>query len=190
MDLFAYAQIEDLESVARDNGIEVPRLRGYRLMASESEISEADLQKMMAYAEIEACEGLCRAEPFWDPNSTCYRYSDYSDYLLGYFLEKAPKKHGEYHTEYTAIRWDRIHGKKRRILKFEIKKRKRRIRAQYDMWNKYAGVPNVLYIHARIGGRNWIHYNGDELRKQQWFLEKVDDSFDGTYCDIYAKLKN
>lgn len=34
MDLFAYTQIEDLEEIAKENGIECPRLRGYRLMSS------------------------------------------------------------------------------------------------------------------------------------------------------------
>lgn len=32
MDLGAYAQIEELEELAKLNGIQVPRLRGYRLM--------------------------------------------------------------------------------------------------------------------------------------------------------------
>ena len=35
MDLGAYAQIDDLSEIARRNGIEVPRLRGYRLMKDE-----------------------------------------------------------------------------------------------------------------------------------------------------------
>lgn len=35
MDLYAYAQIEDLEKYLKDNNIEVPRLRGLRLMKEE-----------------------------------------------------------------------------------------------------------------------------------------------------------
>ena len=57
------------------------------------------------------------------------------------------------------------------------------------MWNKYVGRENVLYIHSRIGGTNWDYYNGNELTKQPWFLEKVDNYFDSTYCDIYALIK-
>ena len=56
------------------------------------------------------------------------------------------------------------------------------------MWNKYAGNENVLYIHSRIGGPNWNSYNGNELTKLPWFLDKVDDFFDDTYCDIYAHI--
>lgn len=188
MDLMAYMQIGDLEEIAKNNGIEVPRLRGYRLMKDESPISEEGIRKIMKDAEIDVCQELCRADPFWTPDATL-TYSDYTDYLLEYYMVKAPKKPGEYHTEYTAIRWDRIHGKKRRILKFEIKKRKRKIREHTDMWNKYAGKENVLCIHARIGGGNWSWCGGDELAKKPWLLGKADDYFDNSYCDIYARIK-
>ena len=59
---------------------------------------------------------------------------------------------------------------------------------QFNTWNKYVGRDDVLYIHARIGGNNWNYYDGPELARQPWFLEKVDDCFDSTYCDIYAKI--
>lgn len=35
MDLFAYSQIEDFESLLTDNGIMIPRLRGIRKMSEE-----------------------------------------------------------------------------------------------------------------------------------------------------------
>jgi hypothetical protein len=44
-------------------------------------------------------------------------------------------------------------------------------------------------IHARIGGNNWEYYDGDEtVATKPWFLEKVDDEFDSTYCDIYVRF--
>ena len=64
-----------------------------------------------------------------------------------------------------------------------------RARKQYEVWNKYAGREDILYIHARIGGGNWKVYYRQVVDKP-WFLEKVDDSFDSTYCDIYARLKD
>ena len=73
-------------------------------------------------------------------------------------------------------------------LKFEIKKAKKRIIQQYGMWNKFCGKPDVLYIHSRIGGNNWAYYGGPNLITLPWFLDKVDDHFDSTYCDIYAKI--
>ena len=170
MDLYAYAQISDLDAVAKKNGIDVPRLRGYRLMRDE-EVSYPDLDDVAYYC----CEELCEAEPFWSTNPTCWTISDMSDFYKDYYC---PNK---------SVRWDRIHGKKRRILKFEIKKQKNRIKKQFDTFNKYVGRDDVLYIHARIGGGNWPTYR-DQVIYQPWFIEKVDDCDDSTYCDIYAKI--
>jgi hypothetical protein len=86
-----------------------------------------------------------------------------------------------------GIRWELIHGKNRKNIKFAIKKRQKAIKEQFTMFNKYVGRDDVLYIHARIGGPNWKYYAMD-VQNQPWFLEKVDDSFDYTYCDIYAKI--
>lgn len=187
MDLKAYMQIDDLEKIAKDNNIEVPRLRGYRLMEDEEFVSKEEIKEMMEDCEIRTCEHLCCAEPFWNGNANCYEYSSWTDYLCEYYLVKKIEEDG--YKKYTDIRWDRIHGWKRKILKFEIKKQKRRIQKQFDMWNKYVGKKNVLYIHARIGGGNWDCYGGNELMKEPWFLDRVDDCYDETYCDIYALIK-
>jgi hypothetical protein len=41
-----------------------------------------------------------------------------------------------------------------------------------------------------MGGNNWEYYDGKkELMSQHWFLDRVDDWWDGTYCDFYAKIK-
>lgn len=58
------------------------------------------------------------------------------------------------------------------------------------MWNKYACKEGVLYIHARIGGNNWENYGvKSNIINQPWYLDRVDDWFDNTYFDIYAKIK-
>ena len=110
MDLYAYFQIDQLSGLAKDNGIEIPRLRGYRLMAEESKLP----------VKTEAKEAA---------------------------------------------------------------------RHQFETFNKYVGRDDVLYIHARIGGGNWLPYGGADIEKQPWFIEKVDDCYDQTYCDIYARIK-
>lgn len=116
MDIAAFAQIERIKSIAEKNGIEIPRLRGYRLMLEEGAMPEDK-------------------------------------------LDEALKSYGE-----------------------DVKK-------QYKTYNKYCGRADVLYIHARIGGANWDCYGGREIEKQLWFIERVDDGFDNTYCDIYARIK-
>ena len=187
MDLTAYTQIDDLEQIAKDNNIEVPRLRGYRLMKDEESVSKEEINEMIKYGAISVCEHLCCSIPFWNGDSDCHEYGPRTDALRDYYLIKTTDEEG--YTSYTDIRWDRIHGWKRKVLKFEIKKKTRRVQKQYEIWNKYAGKENVLYVHARIGGGNWEPYGGDELSKMPWFLDKVDDCWDETYCDIYASIK-
>ena len=191
MDLGAYVQIDDLGKIARDNNIQVPRLRGYRLMKDAEPVSKEEIKRIIKTCEITVCEDLCRARPFWCAESDCHSYSSWTDYLCSYYLitKTYENENGYKYTEYIDIRWDRIHGWKRKALKFAIKKKKRAIQKQIDMWNKYVGKDNVLFIHSRIGGANWNDYGGNELEKQPWFLEKVDDYFDDTYCDIYALIK-
>lgn len=103
---------------------------------------------------------------------------------------KVIDKDGKEYTERIShVRWDRIHGKKRKKVKYIIKKKAKRIQAAMEAFNRYAGREDVLYVHARIGGGNWEYYGGPEVAKHPAFLEKVDDWFDRTYCDIYLKVE-
>lgn len=184
MDLGAYMQIADLNKIAKENGIEIPRLRGYRLMKDEEHMSLEEIKEMKKHATVEIVEALCCSKPFWSSNPEYIIYNTYTDRLRRYFLIK--DKDGNY----VDIRWDRIHGKKRKILKYAIKKKERKIQDQYDVWNRYAGKEGILYIHSRMGGKNWEAYNEkDSILKQPWFLERVDDWWDSTYCDFYARIK-
>ena len=184
MDLGAYIQIADLDKIAKENGIEIPRLRGYRLMKDEELISQDEIKRMKKDCVIEVVEELCCSKPFWSSNPEYIIYNTYTDRLRRYFLIK--DKDGNY----VDIRWDRIHGKKRKILKYAIKKKERKIQAQFDTWNRYAGKEGILYIHSRMGGKDWESYEGKDLiLKQPWFLDRVDDCWDETYCDFYARIK-
>lgn len=184
MDLKAYAQIDDFGKIVKDNGIEVPRLRGYRLMKDEKpvNISEMVVKKDIA---ISCVKYLCESG-HWDSNALCYELSSYIDRLKKYYLVAGKDEDG--YTEYTDVRWDRIHGWKRKVLKTYIHNEMKRQTKQWEIWNKYAGRDDILYIHARIGGGNWAYYS-DQVANQPWFIEKIDDSFDSTYCDIYARIK-
>ena len=178
MDLGAYVNIgeDEIEQIVKANGIEVPRLRGYRLMKDEEPV---DLKTMWTKADDAECAiDLCVSRPFWNTNTNLSEYSEVTDWYKEYFL--LPNEGG--------VRWDRIHGWKRRVLKTYIHNEKKRKLEQYKVWNKYAGRDDILYIYARIGGGNWPYYF-DKVINQPWFIEKVDDSFDSTYCDIYAKIE-
>ena len=53
VDLGAFKQIDDLDGLARLNGIEVPRLRGYRLMGRSEPYSEEEIEEQIR--EIKQC---------------------------------------------------------------------------------------------------------------------------------------
>lgn len=186
MDLGAYVQIDKLDKIAKTNGIEIPRLRGYRLMSEEKPVTQDEMKQMLNGCEVSAAKGLIQSEPFWCINASILVYSDRVRKMERHYLIERTV---DGYKRFVGVKWNKIHGKKRKTLKFAIKKEKQKTLRQWNAWNKYCGRNDVLYIHARIGGRNWEYFGGNELKKQPWFLEKVDDSFDETYCDIYAKIK-
>jgi hypothetical protein len=178
MDLYAYAQIETLSELAKANGIEVPRLRGYRLMAQEPPITPEERKESEISAIRHLYEEACEYDVAFFLHPAWVEYSSRTDRTKKRFLTKD----GE-------LRWDLLHGKRRKNMKYLIKLLRRRMRADYDMWNKYAGKDGVLYIHTRCGGNNWEYYGCKALEKEPWYLDRVDDWFDGSYCSIYAKVQ-
>ena len=174
MDLYAYANIKNLEEVAKKNNIDCPRLRGYRLMSEEEpiQITKEDIKNW----EYECAEYLCETIPCFS-HSFCTEWSMRTRRLKKKYLDE----------EACKVHWGKIHGRKRKALKTEIHNTIKRFEKQTEVWNKYAGKENILYIHARIGGGNWPYYYKDVI-DQPWFIEKVDDAYDSTYCDIYARI--
>jgi len=181
MDLYAFAQIDELDKLAKLNNIDVPRLRGYRLMKDEEKI---DINKFLKeeknWIETWCVKDLCQSEPFWNPYSDVHCFNSYTHYLCRLFIKN-------YNKDDASVNWSIIHGKKRKVLKKMIHDYKSRAIKQFEVFNKYVGRNDVLFIHARIGGNNWRYYHQDIYNKD-WFIEKVDDYFDSSYCDIFAKL--
>lgn len=186
MDLYAFCQIGELDELAKKNGIEVPRLRGYRLMKDEKPID--DYTDVRFEVELDVVERLCRT--MWG-RTPWITHSVYTDKKVEKYIKNLECRYMDKDDpEYKApeICWDKIRGKKRRIVKTWVKNELRGFKKQYEVWNKYCGRDDILYIHARIGGGNWPYYY-DQVVDKPWFIEKVDDGWDSTYCDIYAKIK-
>lgn len=177
MDIYAYLNIEDLSSVAEANGIDVPRLRGFRLMSQERPMTKEEIRETEVSAVRTVYENGCMSVPAFCPDS----------YWIEYTLKTEARKK-RYLDENGDLRWELLHGKRRKNMKFAVKKIKNVVRKECEAWNRYAGREDVLYIRARIGGSNWNYFRGYELESKPWFLEKADEWFDETYCVIYAKI--
>ena len=195
MDLLAYVNIPNLKSIAEINGIDVPRLRGYALMSEERVITREEIDRAILSLYSEQYEHMCTSCPRFRPSSDVYEFSSATDRLRRKYIIKETRTdtdaQGEtYSYDHTVgFRWHLIHGKNRKALKFALKKAKRAVEHYCHTFNKYVGRTDVLRVHARIGGGNWQHYYGEVVGKP-WFIEKVDDYFDNTYCDIFCKIDN
>jgi len=186
MDIGAYARIDDLSNILASAGVDIPRLRGLRLMATEEKISEEEIKEMTASADVDAVEDLVRSCPPWSVGSDCHSYCWRTDKNLRRFLVYTKDESG--YDRPTAVRWEKIHGKRRKKIKLLTKTQVKRIRKSMDTFNKYDGRKDVLYVHARIGGNNWVFFGGQKVAEHPAFIERVDDWFDSTYCDIYLKV--
>lgn len=178
MDLGAYVNIGDLSEILDKQNIDVPRLRGLRLMKNESPVSEQELGEMLHRQTLDIVQDIVEQNSLdcWSSWKACTR----KDILKFDYTEAVP--------EVVDFRWDKIHGKRRKRIKFEVKKAKKAIYNQYRLFNSFAGRLDVLYVHARIGGANWLYCKGFLLEKNKYFLAKVDDYYDSTYCDLYFTI--
>ena len=194
MDLGAYVQIDRFSEFMKKNNVEIPRLRGYRYMAEEQIVSESEIQKMIRGQHGWVCDRFVCSCPRFNPFSRTSEYSPTTDRLKKKYLIKETEEcefRGEKYTvdKTVGIRWDLIHGKRRKRLKYALKLAEKDVRRQFETFNKYVGRDDVFMIHARIGGWNWVNYDAHvNVATQPWFIEKVDDYFDRTYCDIYVKV--
>lgn len=182
MDLYAYAQIDNLEHILKENSIEIPRLRGIRLMSEENQISKEEIDVILHAIEIDICKEACQSIPRFRPDNAILEWSSATRRLLKKYMIVDG-------TEYVGFRWELLHGKNKKAVKYSVKRKQRQALKCIEAQNKYAGREDVICVHARIGGNNWNYYGGNEIAKQPWFLDKADDLWDSTYCNIYCRVE-
>ena len=177
MDLYAYSQIENLEGILKDNNINIPRLRGLRLMAKEKRVTDKELDDLIKEEKKDYLVSWLRQH-----NDFIISFSKDNKHHKA-FIYKGKNQWGE--KEVVGYDFSKVHGKDRKHIKFKWKQIEKAYRSQYDLFNKYAGK-NVLYVHARLGSTNWSTFKIDT--KHPMYLGMVDDAFDTSYCDIYYDL--
>lgn len=174
MDLYAFAQIPDYEDILEEKGINIPRLRGIRKMSEEQICTKEEILEICKSNDKYVLTDLIESN--WG-KLDYYISNDLTMYLEKYYIKDG------------KIEWNKIHGKKRKKLKYEIKKNHKKIEKLFETFNKYVGRDDILCIHARLGSGNWEYYDCPNLvENKDWFIEKVDDYFDCTYCDIYIQV--
>ena len=178
MDLGAYAQIKDLESYLTKYKIEVPRLRGLRLMKEQHKVSQKNIKEFYEDDILNTLEWLFSqpmnfANSIWSSSKDRVKHKgliyDENKKVIGYDLTQ-------------------VHGKLKKKAKLLIKQCKRSYQEQFKLFNSMVGK-DVLYVHARIGGGNWNWCNGIELTRHPRYLAHIYDSSDSTYCDLYFNIK-
>jgi hypothetical protein len=195
MDLLAYLNGEEIEEVLKKNGIEIPRFRGGNFMASEEKFSNEALEEEITWLTGTIYSRACTSEPRFRPNAFVHECSSATDrmkekYLLTEEVTEVLNDGTKYvYEKVVGFKWNLVHGKNKKAIKLAVKQEKKALLKSFITHNKYVGRKDVLRIHARIGGNNWEYYGGSDIERQPWFLEKVDDYFDNTYCDIYVRIK-
>ena len=158
MDLTAYTQIKDLGKIAEANGIDIPRLRGYRAMWNEQPATQNEID--------------FHAKKIYD-----------------IYVDLLTHKKNDQGGSMTINKCGHLRYYDHRQVRRDARRASKRYRKQMAVFNQYCGRNDILMVHARIGHHNWREYGGKELSRQPWFVEKADDGFDDTYCDIYVKIK-
>jgi hypothetical protein len=183
MDLGAYTQIETLGTVMRENGISVDRLRGLRLMSDEKPITAEEIAAAKKMKLSDDLRNLVEAHPRWSFNPFWYAYSSRTKKeLKRYYVTD------ENGYDIAGIRWENLHGKARKMVKYILRHSGKEVEDNLAMFNRFVGRNDVLYIHARQGSTNWSGTTHNKYRTEPWYICSIDDPYDSTYCDIYAKI--
>lgn len=159
--------------------------------ASKRRWKRSDKMDLYAYSQIENLGQIADANGIDIPRCRGYRLmSEMTPFTEEEIEAKARKEYRLTRQLYTPTKhWCIIGYTNRREIKGKARHYAKLTRKQLHTYNKYAGKEGILMVHARIGGNNWRYYGGPLLAMKPWFIEKVDDGEDDTYCDIYVRIR-
>ena len=171
----------DLDTLNKEfvdaSGFKACEVPEFKLMSNKKPVSPEEISRRKNEDAVYILKRLVSNYPAWTINKI-YGYS----WRLGSTLKWDHYMTKDENGEYNGIRWDRIHGKHRKVLKYKLKKNNEIIDKQYNTWNKYAGRKDVAYMYT------YWYYLDNEVLDQSCILERICDHFDPDYYYVYAKI--
>lgn len=159
--------------IAEVTGTSLISIQDIRFMRDEELYSEESIQDTINRNDMSVIKHLVMSKWSYNPKR-----------FLGLFPELFKKyiDYDRFKKTGKGIIWENIHGKKRRVAKYETKKFHKSIRNQYETYNKYVGRDDVLYFHTILNNEQY-----NKLCSSSSYIEDVADWFDPRYRDMYFK---
>lgn len=172
-------EIRTVFDIFETTGVAVPGIRSICVMKEEEKISLSEIDRVMKREEVFIIDDLLSSYPRW----TIHPY-----YTRPKNKEKYVHKYIHSSEEEAYVRWDRIHGKHRKIAKFECKKEKKRAKEAAGVFNKYVGKDDVICVYVfpqnRSDKEEWIK----QIKSELSFLEINTDYDDPCIYNVYLKV--
>lgn len=174
MDLYAFSKIDDYATLLKENGIDICRLRGIRCMGDEEPQDEESTKRYISEKSLDIVRDIARKtgnSRWFIP--LCWSHDCKTDKRVYKW------------TKDGFIHWEHINGRRRKAIKYLIKKAKRNVKTFDELFNKYVGRADVFMVHTKTGSDSWVHF---DYTGEPWCLGQVDDLWDETYQYVFVKV--
>ena len=155
----------------------------FLIMKEETKISLEEVDQIMKKQEVMIIDRLLSSNPRWTLQPYFTMLKNKEKYVHKYIHFDSKEEH---------VRWDRLHGKHRKIAKFECKKEKKKIKDGILAFNHFAGRDNVMCIRVDSnhleGGKGLLY----QIESLPYFLTMnpsyENEAFSSNIYDIYLKV--
>lgn len=155
----------------------------FLIMKEETKIPVEVIDKIMVGQEVMIVDRLISSNPRWTLQPYFTMPKNKEKYVHKYI-------HSDGKEEY--VHWNRIHGKHRKIVKFECKKEKKKIRDGILTFNHFAGREDVMCIRVDTShsenGKGFLY----QIKSLPYFLTMNpsyrNEAFSSSIYDIYLKV--
>lgn len=174
-------EINTRNDILQTAGVSIPG--EFLIMKEETKISLEEVDQIMKKQEVMIIDRLLSSNPRW----TLQPY-----FTMPKNKEKYVHKYIHFDSKEEHVRWDRLHGKHRKIVKFECKKEKGKIRDGILTFNHFAGREDVMCIRVDTShsenGKGFLY----QIESLPYFLTMnlsyENEAFSSNIYDIYLKV--